>query len=105
MVIGDCDSKQSVYVYGCKNSVLQIPGSYSFISFPIWYPTYHLVRSLLVITSKQFAGKVNNITIDKCTKMGVVFKVCETWNLIFNNIINGINSLRDENSFFFCLKM
>ncbi|WVZ03634.1 hypothetical protein V8G54_024440 [Vigna mungo] len=44
LVIGDCDAKQSVYVYGCKNSVLQIP------------------------------GKVNNITIDKCTKMGVVFK-------------------------------
>ncbi|KAL9296422.1 hypothetical protein ACSQ67_022318 [Phaseolus vulgaris] len=44
LVIGECDAKQSVYIYGCKNSVLQIP------------------------------GKVNNITIDKCTKMGVVFK-------------------------------
>ncbi|KAL4615742.1 hypothetical protein ACB092_07G148700 [Castanea dentata] len=43
LVIDDCDSKQSVYVYGCKESVLQIQ------------------------------GKVNNITIDKCTKMGVVF--------------------------------
>ncbi|KAK7310635.1 hypothetical protein RJT34_08255 [Clitoria ternatea] len=44
LVIEDCDAKQSVYVYGCKDSVLQIQ------------------------------GKVNNITIDKCTKMGVVFK-------------------------------
>ncbi|KAI4298347.1 hypothetical protein L6164_031920 [Bauhinia variegata] len=44
LVIDDCDSKQSVYIYGCKDSVLQIQ------------------------------GKVNNITIDKCTKMGVVFK-------------------------------
>ncbi|XP_027354339.1 cyclase-associated protein 1-like [Abrus precatorius] len=44
LVIEDCDAKQSVYIYGCKNSVLQIQ------------------------------GKVNNITIDKCTKMGVVFK-------------------------------
>ncbi|XP_050235047.1 cyclase-associated protein 1 [Mercurialis annua] len=43
LVIDDCDSKQSVYVYGCKDSVLQIQ------------------------------GKVNNITVDKCTKMGVVF--------------------------------
>ncbi|OAY29676.1 cyclase-associated protein 1 [Manihot esculenta] len=43
LVIGNCDSKQSVYVFGCKDSVLQIQ------------------------------GKVNNITIDKCTKMGVVF--------------------------------
>ncbi|KAM4089067.1 hypothetical protein ACB094_07G120600 [Castanea mollissima] len=43
LVIDDCDSKQSVYVYGCKESVLHIQ------------------------------GKVNNITIDKCTKMGVVF--------------------------------
>ncbi|XP_009605961.1 cyclase-associated protein 1 [Nicotiana tabacum] len=42
LVIDDCDAKQSVYVYGCKGSVLQIK------------------------------GKVNNITIDKCTKMGVV---------------------------------
>ncbi|KAL0384096.1 UNVERIFIED_CONTAM: Cyclase-associated protein 1 [Sesamum radiatum] len=54
LVIGDCDAKQSVYVFGCKNSVLQIQ------------------------------GKVNNITVDKCTKMGVVFKdvvaACEIVN-------------------------
>ncbi|XP_010530841.1 PREDICTED: cyclase-associated protein 1 [Tarenaya hassleriana] len=43
LVIDECDAKQSVYVFGCKDSVLQIQ------------------------------GKVNNITIDKCTKMGVVF--------------------------------
>ncbi|KAF7142619.1 hypothetical protein RHSIM_Rhsim05G0074500 [Rhododendron simsii] len=43
LVIDDCDSKQSVYVFGCKDSVLQIK------------------------------GKVNNITVDKCTKMGIVF--------------------------------
>lgn len=43
LVISECDSKQSVYIYGCKDSVLQIQ------------------------------GKVNNITIDKCTKVGVVF--------------------------------
>ncbi|KAL4574392.1 hypothetical protein LXL04_021221 [Taraxacum kok-saghyz] len=35
--------KQTVYIFGCKDSVLQIK------------------------------GKVNNITVDKCTKMGVVF--------------------------------
>ncbi|KAL3621237.1 F-actin-capping protein subunit alpha [Castilleja foliolosa] len=54
LVIDDCDSKQSVYIYGCKNSVLQIQ------------------------------GKVNNITVDKCTKLGVVFKdvvaACEIVN-------------------------
>ncbi|KAM7250780.1 hypothetical protein ACFE04_022663 [Oxalis oulophora] len=44
LVIDDCDAKQSVYIYGCKDSVLQIQ------------------------------GKVNNITVDKCNKMGVVFK-------------------------------
>ncbi|XP_010254869.1 PREDICTED: cyclase-associated protein 1-like [Nelumbo nucifera] len=43
LVIDDCDAKQSVYVFGCKDSVLQIQ------------------------------GKVNNITVDKCTKMGIVF--------------------------------
>lgn len=43
LVIDDCDSKQTVYVFGCKDSVLQIQ------------------------------GKVNNITVDKCTKMGIVF--------------------------------
>ncbi|KAK4754904.1 hypothetical protein SAY87_008661 [Trapa incisa] len=43
LVIDDCDAKQSVYIFRCKDSVLQIQ------------------------------GKVNNITIDKCTKMGVVF--------------------------------
>ncbi|KAK9677864.1 hypothetical protein RND81_11G172400 [Saponaria officinalis] len=54
LVIVDCDSKQSVYVFGCKDSVLQIQ------------------------------GKVNNITIDKCTKMGILFKdvvaACEIVN-------------------------
>ncbi|XP_059651148.1 cyclase-associated protein 1-like [Cornus florida] len=43
LVIEDCDAKQSVYIFSCKDSVLQIQ------------------------------GKVNNITVDKCTKMGVVF--------------------------------
>ncbi|KAF3773745.1 Cyclase-associated protein 1 [Nymphaea thermarum] len=43
LLIDDCDAKQSVYVFGCKDSVLQVK------------------------------GKVNNITIDKCTKMGVIF--------------------------------
>ncbi|KAA0033314.1 cyclase-associated protein 1-like [Cucumis melo var. makuwa] len=44
LVIDDCDAKQSVYIFGCKDSVLQIQ------------------------------GMVNNITVDKCTKLGVVFK-------------------------------
>ncbi|XP_020276905.1 cyclase-associated protein 1-like [Asparagus officinalis] len=43
LIIDECDSRQSVYVFGCKDSVLQIK------------------------------GKVNNITLDKCTKMGLVF--------------------------------
>ncbi|WCJ33889.1 cyclase associated protein 1 [Euphorbia peplus] len=54
LVIEDCDAKQSVYIFGCKDSVLQIQ------------------------------GKVNNITVDKCTKMGVVFEdvvaACEIVN-------------------------
>ncbi|KAK9053364.1 hypothetical protein SSX86_029997 [Deinandra increscens subsp. villosa] len=41
--IDGCDPKQTVYIFGCKDSVLQIK------------------------------GKVNNITVDKCTKMGVLF--------------------------------
>uniref|UniRef100_A0A0D9VYD0 Adenylyl cyclase-associated protein n=1 Tax=Leersia perrieri TaxID=77586 RepID=A0A0D9VYD0_9ORYZ len=44
LAIDDCDARQSVYVYGCKDSVLQVN------------------------------GKVNNITVDKCTKLGIVFK-------------------------------
>ncbi|GAV69985.1 Pkinase domain-containing protein/CAP_N domain-containing protein/CAP_C domain-containing protein [Cephalotus follicularis] len=54
LVIDDCDARQSVYIFGCKDSVLQIQ------------------------------GKVNNITIDKCSKMGIVFKdvvaACEIVN-------------------------
>ncbi|XAR72815.1 hypothetical protein NMG60_11019583 [Bertholletia excelsa] len=54
LVITDCDAKQSIYIFGCKDSVLQIQ------------------------------GKVNNITVDKCTKMGVLFKdvvaACEVVN-------------------------
>ncbi|GLJ30362.1 hypothetical protein SUGI_0600780 [Cryptomeria japonica] len=52
--IDDCDPKQSVYIFGCKDSVLQVK------------------------------GKVNNITVDKCTKTGVVFtdvvSACEIVN-------------------------
>lgn len=44
LAIDDCDSRQSIYVYGCKDSVLQVN------------------------------GKVNNITVDKCAKFGIVFK-------------------------------
>ncbi|KAI7733459.1 hypothetical protein M8C21_015085, partial [Ambrosia artemisiifolia] len=43
MSIDECDPRQTVYIFGCKDSVLQIK------------------------------GKVNNITVDKCSKMGVVF--------------------------------
>uniref|UniRef100_A0A803LDS2 Adenylyl cyclase-associated protein n=1 Tax=Chenopodium quinoa TaxID=63459 RepID=A0A803LDS2_CHEQI len=54
LVISECDSKQSVYVFGCKDSVLLIQ------------------------------GKVNNITADKCTKTGILFKdvvaACEIVN-------------------------
>ncbi|XP_065856597.1 cyclase-associated protein 1 [Euphorbia lathyris] len=54
LVIEECDARQSVYIFGCKDSVLQIQ------------------------------GKVNNITVDKCTKMGVVFEdvvaACEIVN-------------------------
>ncbi|KAF0900339.1 hypothetical protein E2562_030627 [Oryza meyeriana var. granulata] len=54
LIIEDCDTKKSVYVFGCKDCVLQVK------------------------------GKVNNITIDKCAKMGVLFKgvvaACEIVN-------------------------
>ncbi|TVU05670.1 hypothetical protein EJB05_48842, partial [Eragrostis curvula] len=54
LVIEDCDAKQSVYVYGCKDCVLQVK------------------------------AKVNNITFDKCTKTGLLFKgvvaACEIVN-------------------------
>ncbi|KAL5231266.1 hypothetical protein ABZP36_030042 [Zizania latifolia] len=54
LIIEECDTKQSVYVFGCKDCVLQVK------------------------------GKVNNITIDKCAKMGVLFKgvvaACEIVN-------------------------
>ncbi|KAG6417540.1 hypothetical protein SASPL_119723 [Salvia splendens] len=54
LVIDDCDAKQTIYVYGCQNSVLQV------------------------------IGKVNNITLDKCSKMGLVFEdvvaACELVN-------------------------
>lgn len=44
LVISKCDARQSVYIFGCKDCVIQIQ------------------------------GKVNNITLDKCQKTGVVFK-------------------------------
>eukprot|EP00250_Pteridium_aquilinum_P002137 c12340_g1_i1 orf=342-1844(-) len=44
LVISKCNAWQSVYIFGCRDSVIQIQ------------------------------GKVNNITLDKCRKTGVVFK-------------------------------
>ncbi|CAK9142565.1 unnamed protein product [Ilex paraguariensis] len=58
LVIDDCDAKQTVYIFGCKDSVLQIQ------------------------------GKVNNITVDKCTKMGVVFTVSEENFQYYSRILN-----------------
>jgi adenylyl cyclase-associated protein len=76
LAIDDCDARQSVYVYGCKDSVLQVNGN---IHLYLGYVTYYISRSPIlfgVITIiKHFAGKVNNITVDKCTKVGIVFKV------------------------------
>lgn len=43
LIIDDCSPKMSVYVYGCKDSVIQIK------------------------------GKVNNIVLDSCKKTGLVF--------------------------------
>ncbi|CAM6099043.1 unnamed protein product [Calypogeia fissa] len=43
LVIDDTNARQSVYIFGCKDSVIQVK------------------------------GKVNNITVDKCTKTAVVF--------------------------------
>ncbi|PWZ53880.1 Cyclase-associated protein 1 [Zea mays] len=64
LTIEGCDTKQSVYVYGCKDCVLQVKEK--------------------IITVQACAGKVNNITIDKCTKVGVLFKgvvaACEIVN-------------------------
>lgn len=28
LIIDDCDSKQSVYVFGCKDSILQVKGNF-----------------------------------------------------------------------------
>lgn len=82
MVIEDCDAKQSVYVYGCKNSVLQIQGSDNYITcFFSEFAILSLGEKGLQVTKSFltiFAGKVNNITIDNCKKMGVVFQVRKT---------------------------
>ena len=87
LVIDDCDAKQSVYIFGCKDSVLQIQGDFCYFKCTLsitfdsnhyvavlsWIPVKEVRKSLLVLL--QCAGKVNNITVDKCTKMGIVFTV------------------------------
>ncbi|KAJ7564243.1 hypothetical protein O6H91_02G009100 [Diphasiastrum complanatum] len=54
LVVSQTNARQSVYVYGCKGCVIQVH------------------------------GKVNNITMDRCTKSGLVFKdvvaACEIVN-------------------------
>ncbi|CAI5535254.1 unnamed protein product [Closterium sp. Naga37s-1] len=54
VVIADTEPKQTVYIFGCKGTVVQVK------------------------------GKVNNITLDKCTKTAVVFQdvlaACEVVN-------------------------
>jgi len=46
LVIVDTERKQTVYIFGCKDSVVQVK------------------------------GKVNSIAIDKCSKTALVFEVC-----------------------------
>lgn len=84
LVIDDCDAKQGVYIYGCKDSVLQIKGTWIYFyynslnyRFQAWNYWGFCV---------QLAGKVNIITIDKCTKMGVVFTVSNNMEqFVFNH--------------------
>lgn len=49
LAIDDCDSKQSVYVYGCKDSVLQVNGNmhlssnvHSFYVLDIWAEQFYM---------------------------------------------------------------
>jgi hypothetical protein len=51
LAIDDCDSKQSVYVYGCKDSVIQVNGNrhlsldvHSSLCFKIWSQQFYSFR-------------------------------------------------------------
>ncbi|KAK1402648.1 hypothetical protein POM88_002253 [Heracleum sosnowskyi] len=63
LAIADCDAKQTVYIFNCKNSFLQIK------------------------------GKVNNITIDKCNKMGIVFTLDSRTARSLHGTITGRNPI------------
>lgn len=45
LIIEDCDSKQSVYVYGCKDSVLQVKGDANVFDFSM---TFIFLNTLFV---------------------------------------------------------
>ena len=75
LVIDDCDSKQSVYVFGCKDSVLQVKGSLKLCGLKICVFIFVVSSLEWDPYDSHYAGKVNNITVDKCIKMGIVFKV------------------------------
>jgi adenylyl cyclase-associated protein len=75
LTIEDCDTKQSVYVYGCKDSVLQVKGTSHQSATNSSMMDILFLRGDDIHEFHRYAGKVNNITIDKCNKMGVLFKV------------------------------
>lgn len=63
----------------CRFKVVKL--FHRLLSLHVWYSDFGALNNDLFLSNLSLgemailAGKVNNITIDKCTKMGVVFKV------------------------------
>jgi hypothetical protein len=48
LAIDDCDSRQSIYVYGCKDSVLQVNGNAQLCIF-VWMYTFLYVLVTTIV--------------------------------------------------------
>ncbi|CAA0827651.1 Cyclase-associated protein 1 [Striga hermonthica] len=68
LVIDDCDAKQSVYIYGCKNSVLRIQGMCRLISSQILLKGAVVVAACEIVNSSgvevQCQGSAPTTSID-----------------------------------------
>lgn len=97
VVVEVTDVKQTVYIYSCQGSTIQVWCTILTASVPACAVfgelgvtcTWHCIASWLCTVSScihvvQIKGKLNAITLDQCTKCGLVFEsvvaACEVVN-------------------------
>lgn len=70
LLIDQCDSKQTVYIFGCKDSVIQIKGTVPFLISVPWYGVILLLRENRKSSTSLYMLFLATIKIFNCFVQG-----------------------------------